>query len=664
MRHSILLLLALVPMIFIGQVPQSSQFENQIESLLEDENESNLVQLADQLEFLRSNRLKINFATFEELAQLSLLNVFQIHNLLEYRNQTGPILSPYELKNIKGFNRELIEKLMPFLSFSTENGPPKLKWSRIKKYGRQQILARHRHIFQRKSGFRGSNRVYKGIPHDFFVNYRFRYSEILKFSMTVQQDPGESFNQTGTIDFLSANLNLKNYGRLKTLVLGDYHLELGQGLITWTGAAFGKSADVINIKKFGRGIQAYSGIEENRFFRGIAGSIRIKNWDFTGFYSNRKLDANGLAENSVSSLLSSGLHRTDSELEDKNALRMQVLGGNIKLRGKPYSASVNAIRYELNKTLLQSSNLSRLNHFHGSVLNNISIDVNYIIGNFNLFGEFAVSDNFSSAGLIGLQSNPADGFYLSLVQRIISPDYQFLYNSPFAEKGSNGEIGTYLGVDWSLNPYLGWKAYLDVYQFRWPVFRSHFPSQGLDILSQWNIKLNRFLDFYFRLRYEIREQQSNQEKILPILERENQLGSRLQLNFQAQSNVKLYTRIETRHLSHQHETGLLIYQDLQYAMPQIPIKFKTRFTLFETSSFDSRIYAYENDLSYTFSIPSFSGLGRSYYLLLDWEINKGLKFQIKYVSRTFSDREFIGSGLEQIDGNRVSEIKWQIKYRF
>ena len=48
------------------------------------------------------------------------------------------------------------------------------------------------------------------------------------------------------------------------------------------------------------------------------------------------------------------------------------------------------------------------------------------------------------------------------------------------------------------------------------------------------------------------------------------------------------------------ETGYLIYQDVVYKPKSSPFSFSFRYGLFDTDSYNSRIYAYENDILYVF----------------------------------------------------------------
>src|SRR3546814_1029555 len=72
-------------------------------------------------------------------------------------------------------------------------------------------------------------------------------------------------------DFYSAHLLLKpSRGVFKKIVLGDYLLQFGQGLVLWNGFSLGKGPAALNIARQGRGIRAHSSAGESYFFRGLA----------------------------------------------------------------------------------------------------------------------------------------------------------------------------------------------------------------------------------------------------------------------------------------------------------------------------------------------------------------------------------------------------------
>ena len=87
-------------------------------------------------------------------------------------------------------------------------------------------------------------------------------------------------------------------------------------------------------------------------------------------------------------------------------------------------------------------------------------------------------------------------------------------------------------------------------------------------------------------------------------------------------------------------------------------------SVFETDSYNSRMYAYESDVLYGFSIPVFYNRGIRYYINTSYDVNKKLGFWIKWAQTVYSDKNLIGSGLDEIKGNKKSEVKLQILYKF
>jgi hypothetical protein len=112
------------------------------------------------------------------------------------------------------------------------------------------------------------------------------------------------------------------------------------------------------------------------------------------------------------------------------------------------------------------------------------------------------------------------------------------------------------------------------------------------------------------------------------------------------------------------EKGFLVYQDVSYKALSFPVTFSVRFALFQTQSFNTRIYAYEDDVLYSFSIPAYQGRGMRYYLNARWTIYKGIDLWVRFAQTYQNDRKTVGSGLEEIKGGTRSEVKAQIRFKF
>jgi hypothetical protein len=82
------------------------------------------------------------------------------------------------------------------------------------------------------------------------------------------------------------------------------------------------------------------------------------------------------------------------------------------------------------------------------------------------------------------------------------------------------------------------------------------------------------------------------------------------------------------------EIGFLTFLDVQYHPLMKPFSAGLRWQFFETDSYDSRIYAYENDVLFRFSIPSFLGKGQRGYLNIRYDVSRNWSFWLR-VAHTF-----------------------------
>jgi hypothetical protein len=662
-----------------AQVPDKGELEMEIESIAEgnEENETDLIQLAENLQLLQSNPVEINFSTTEDLEKIPYLNVFQINNLLQYRKRTGLIYSPYELMAIKGFNQQTIEQILPYLSFSTQKTIPNLKLKNVWRYSRHDLIMRGTQVLEQRRGFMDSlDNGYLGSPQNLYLRYKWSYRNYLSVGLVAQQDAGEPFGgpyQNTGVDFIAGHVALTNYGNLKSLIIGDYQAQFGQGMALWSSLAFGKSAEAIEIKRYAPGFRPYTGSEENRFFRGAAATYRFFNsLDVSAFYSNNKIDANRVVSDStgtvdfVSSLQTTGLHRTLNELEDKNANTLQALGSNLNYKGNNFSVGATAVNYQLQTALEPGSQLYQKFRFSGTGLTNFSVDANYLFRNLNIFAELAADDQIKAAGSIGLQSNPTDGFYLTVLYRNLDKQYRALFNAPFAESGNYGEKGTYIGTQWQLSKILLLKSYVDVYRFSWLRFGADAPSRGRDILSQLEFNFSRYFSGYIRLKNEVQQSNSDSDDAIRRLVNREKTTLRFHMAYSISTQLKMASRVEYAFYNQetQKDRGFVVFQDLRYLFKTCPLQLTARYAVIDVDSYDARIYAYENDITYAFSIPPYYGRSSRFYLLADYDIAPRVNLQARYAISTYYDRDEISSGNQLIEGNTISEVKLQLRVKF
>ena len=388
-------------------------------------------------------------------------------------------------------------------------------------------------------------------------------------------------------------------------------------------------------------IQPYRSNDENRFNRGIAFVMDKHRLCTAFFFSDKKIDANRIYDSVrktsyVSSLQTSGYHRTQSELEDMHALRLITAGGAIHFSKGPLRLGINAIYHSFSLPYLREQEPYRLFVFRGQHLYNYSIDYHYTLRNVHFFGEMATDDKFHPAFVQGFMFSADAKMDLSLLVRKISGKYYSLQGNAFTESTEpTGEEGIYAGASLKFSPVFTIDAYVDFYRFPWLKFGINQPGWGRDLLIQANWKPDKKTIFYLRVRKEVKTGNITDEnlpvsnQILPVLVpvnfftgRMDQTGEisrynlRIHLGRVISRQVECRFRVETIKVSAGREKsfGYMFFSDLFLTPQSSRVAINTRFLFYETTDYSSRIYAFENDVMYYNIIPSFSGSGMLAYL--------------------------------------------------
>lgn len=640
--------------------------------------------LFEDLNYYLNNPLNLNTATIENLEKLQILNDFQIKSLQDYIKTNGEMLSIYELQFVFGFTQQEIDMLLPFVTVSKSEQKQRLKLKNALQYGNNQLFIRAQQVLEQQQGFSpiedsllaaSPNSRYLGNATKLYTRYKYTYKDLISFGITAEKDAGEEFftgsNKHG-FDFYSGHLVLNKIGIFQTIVLGDFQAKFGQGLVLLSEMSSGKSSYVLNIRKRSQGLSKYSSANENEFMRGAGTTIRIKNVDFTGFVSYKNIDAN-ITDSiddeiaAVSAFQNSGLHSIPSEIADEKAISEQIIGGNITYNHSRFKIGLTGLNYTYGANLIKDTTPQNQFEFQGKSNTNISLDYQFSLRDFNFFGEEAISQNGGLAFLNGMLVNIAPQVSFSVLHRYYEKDYQANYSNAFTESAkANNETGLYFGIE--IYPYKRWKisAYYDTYRFPWLTSSSDAPSAGNDYFLQADFNPSREVSMYVRLKYE--EKQINEtvsEGIDDLMQQEN-LKLRLHLNYNLNRQLSLKSRVETSSYqkgNSKSEYGYMVYQDIFYSLKQIPLNINLRFAIFDTDTYNARIYAYESDMLYSFSVPAFYSRGTRFYLNLKYSVTKYIDLWIKYSQTYYSDLNVISSGLSEIDGNTKSEIKAQVRIR-
>lgn len=658
--------------------------EQQLENITasDDAEPENDDYLRELQQYLRSP-LNINLATEEDLVAFTMISSLQAHQLVVYRNTFGKLISIYELQSVPGWDLETIRKIRPYITVSDMAPFLKSLKENFRK-GENGFLIRISRVLEKQKGYKpdpvSSVKSYAGSPLKMLLRYRYDFRHQLSYGFVAEKDAGEQFfkgSQQKGFDFYSAHFFVRGSGLLRSLALGDFSVNLGQGLVKWQGLALKKSAEVIAIERQSEVLKPYTSAGEALFHRGAAVTLRWKKFLLLGFGSFRNLDANRASDSAagtepwVSSWQTSGFHRTVSELADRSVLKQSEAGMSLKWTSGSLQLGFNAVRVKLGSALIRNPQPYNSFFLQGKKFTNGSLDYRFTCRNFHFFGELAAAGNFTRALLTGVQMAVSPGADLSFLYRDIDPGYQSWYANAFTESASvNNERGLYAGISIHPGGKLKVDAYADFFRFPWLKFNTDAPSEGTDYLVQVSWNAGKNLQLYSRFRNETKPVNGQNETILtpiPLLKNNARQDWRLQFNYKLKNDLGIRSRFEFVWFGTPgaaRETGSSVYADFYYDPPGSLFSGNIRLQYFETDSYDTRIYAYENDVPFSYSIPAFYGKGYRCYLNIGFRPAKKLGGWIRLARTEYPGKILNGSGPEEIAGAHKTELKAELFYKF
>ncbi len=646
--------------------------------------------LYESLYLLYTNPINLNTTNAEELASIFLLTPNQINNLLNYQSSYGRLLSIYELQAIPDFDEQTIRNLLPFVTvdndgIQADNRP---LFQRISTEENNYFILRYQRLLEEQKGFTAptfdsngepSSR-YAGSPSKYMGRFRVSHSKDFSLGFTFEKDAGEQFwwdpdSKTYGIDYFSYHLHLQNKGKFKTIALGDYQIQMGQGLVFGAGFNPGKGAESITTVRRGTtGVRPYASVLETGFFRGAASTVSLGNFEVSGYFSRLYQDASIRNDTTfsdldefVSSIQDQGLHRTPTEIAAKDRILEYSYGSSIVYSGdsKRYQLGANILNTHYSLPLFRRPNNYNQFEFSGNQNLIYSVFGSYLWQNFNLFGEVAQSSSGGIGAVAGFMTSLSKLVDFSMVFRNYQRDFHSFYGNGFGEGSrSINEQGVYWGIKIKPSRKIFFSAYYDKFRFPWLRFRTEAPSDGYEYLARFNYRPARSVLLYFQLRQEQKQLTVGPDNSnLNVLETGRKNNYLLNLDYSVNSWFTMKSRVQYSNydLAGQYTEGIALIQDFNFEFWKM--KLSSRFAIFDTDDYENRQYVYERDVLYGFSIPAYNGLGTRNYILLQYNHTKKLNFWIRYAKFNYRGVESIGSGLDEIDDNTRTEIKVQMRIK-
>ena len=109
----------------------------------------------------------------------------------------------------------------------------------------------------------------------------------------------------------------------------------------------------------------------------------------------------------------------------------------------------------------------------------------------------------------------------------------------------------------------------------------------------------------------------------------------------------------------------MIWQEISFKKLGEPVSFSARYALFQTDSYNAAIYAFENDMPNTFSVPAYYYKGSRVYLLVNYDISRKLELFFRIAQTFYYNQQIISEGsLTEIDKNTKTEVKLMLRVKF
>jgi hypothetical protein len=634
---------------------------------------------------LYHNPISLNTATYDELASLYVLSESQIVAILKYRSTAGPLLSIYELQAIPELDLPTIYKLIPFITLVQT--PEKLK-TILKSPTQHFLLLRTSTLLEKQKGFTAvdtttrSNTRYTGSPWYTYVRYRYARTGAFSFGLNLEKDAGEKawyWNPSRQIfgpDFTSFHAQILNRGKLKNLIIGDFQLQVGQGLALGAGFSFGKGAEVIRTTyRSTTGIRPYTSSVEANYFRGIAATYQLTNQiAFTSFFSRMKRDGNPSSteegdEQSVASLPISGYHRTPQERLTQNTIVEQNTGIHVLFTPTKKHAQIGITTlHTLYNIDLQKKDVPyHLFEFSGNQNLLLSIHADYRWRNFHFFTEGAQSKSNGKGMVAGMIVGLGKQLDFSVLLRHYDPHFHSFYGHSFAESTRPiNENGHYFGIRYTPIRQFQISIFHDFFRFPWLKYQINSPSQGHQNYLHFLWKPNKKALVYAMMQVKHKAHNFSTTH-QPTVSVSNTIRHTALINFDYKIPLKYTLRTRVQWGSFQYEnqsaaTGMVLLQDITLHLKKWELS--GRIAFFKSDDYDSRLYVYEKDILYAFSIPAYYNTGNRHYLMTRYTLNKNLKIWVRWSQTRYQNIDKISSGLNEISGNKRSEFKMQLMYQF
>lgn len=596
--------------------------------------------------------MNINTATTDDLQRLPFLSAQQIEDIEAYIYRYGAMKSLGELAmipSVSWYQRQLLVYFV-YAGEVKKKEYPTLR--QITQYGKHEAVAAVKIPFYERRG--DADGSYLGSRYKHWLRYQFRYGDFVKAGVLGSKDAGEPFFAKGNgqgYDFYSFYLQISKWGRLKNLTLGRYRLHEGMGLILNNDFSFGKISVLSSLGRSSNTIRVHSSRYAANYLQGGAATVSLSpHLDLTAFVSYRTIDAT-VQDGGIRTILTTGLHRTATEMEKKDIASTFLAGGNLSLRCGGWHIGTTAFYNSYSMPLTPNNKLLYKRYAPaGTCFWNASVDYSYVSSRLVLQGETATGTCGAIATVNALSYVLSPRLSLLALQRF----YPYRYYSPYANAFSEGtdtqdESGVYVGANWAPGDKWNVTLYTDFAYFAWPKYGTTGSTQSWDNLMNVTYQPTQRWTAGMRLRYKDKQGVQTARGRLYATYTNDRWSSKTQWDL-------------THANAATPSTGWMASQLVSFRYRWL--KANASLAYFHTDGYASRIYVYEPGIRYAMSFASYYGEGIRYAVTLCADLGKHLLLTGKVGTTAYFDRSRISSGLQEISQSSQTDLEIQIRWKW
>lgn len=617
------------------------------------------------------NPIALDIHNKDALNALLIVSPTQILRLLEYIEKYGALASLYELQAVPSWDIVTIKLIEPFIQVQQ---PWRVRAQQTTASEELTVYFTPKKFFQRPP------ENHSGNPATCLVRYQVKKPNVYKLGFIASKAPNEPFcwndrtsNMYGPLSYWAGYFMVEKAGQLQKLILGDYQVGLGQGLIHGHTFSMDKSQEVIFVMKSAyQGIKPSTSFQRKDGFRGIACTLQKNYYELLLYASLRKLDLTLHQKKNeplhIETLATRGIAYTSlRQLENRNSVQERVVGAALTYKdpSNPSTVGVQAFYCDYSVPLTLGKKLPHTYFFQGKQNANIGIFGTHIWRNFHFFGEIACSQNKSIASIIGAMTSLGKKTDAACLLYRYPPHFHSLYGNAFGKKGAynRNKQGLYLGVQYKPATTLSLKSYVDFGQYFVVEKTIHqAPTHQQEIMACAIYKPTRPQNFTLTLKASRSPKNGKGSKLdAPLLTVEKKGKLTFKASYPLKKGYDAYTQLQLSCLQKdvsQPLYGAGLKQFFHYKNQTTDLKWWA--TLYHTQNYHTAIRLYTHSLRGGMSYPPrYGNFGFEVGVLFRYRITKNVRIAL---GLTFN--RFLYTGNQNSDEKRRGlTVSMHIRYK-